>query len=180
MSKKLALAALASSLLLTACGGGGGGGNDAPRADNNSGAEVNVAATANGARASASDNAATAANLIDGSLDTTWISEPDSPIVVDFGAVKAIKKITLNKVAASVMIGSAPDILVELSENGVNYERSAMTTVSGGVPCTNTSVNAGATAITCEMAERNVRYIRVTTQNGKSFELQELEVIGKN
>lgn len=176
MNTPLALAAALTSLLLTACGGGGGGGgNDNSRAFSTP--EVNVAAASNGAKATATYNNATAKNLIDGDVATTWISDDGSTITVDFGTTRSITKIVLRKVDSSVTLGSNPDILVELSENGSTWTASNMSVYSGGIPCT--SINSGRTVSTCEMAARNARAIRVTTQNGKSFELQELEVTGK-
>lgn len=180
MKKHFLIATVASSLLLTACGGGGGGGSNndnTPRETTPT--DINVAASANGATATATYNSATAANLIDQNADTTWISDDGTSITVDFGGVKAINKITLSKVAASTTLGSNPDILVELSTDNATYERSGITSpfVSGAIACTNQ--NSGAEQHTCEMPTHNARFIRITSQNGKSFEFKELEVIGR-
>lgn len=175
MNKQLALTALASSILLTACGGGGGGGGEAPRATTSP--EINVAAASNGALATANYNNTTARQLIDGDIATSWISDDGSTITVQFGITRSITRITLRKVDSSVTVGTHPDILVELSENGSTWTASDMSVYSGGIPCTR--ISSGRTVITCDMAARNARAIRVTSQNGKSFEFQELEVTGR-
>lgn len=176
MNKQLALTALATSILLTACGGGGGGGgSEAPRATTSP--EINVAAASNGALATANYNNATAHQLIDGDIATSWISDDGSTITVQFGITRSITKIVLRKVAASTTVGSHPDILVELSENGSTWTASNMSVINGGIHCD--SYTNGGEVSSCTMAARNARAIRVTSQNGKSFEFQELEVIGR-
>ena len=177
--KKQFVAGISSLLLLSACGGGGsssgGNGDDNPRASTPT--DVNVAASANGATASATYNAASAANLVDGDLNTTWISDPDSPILITFGAMENINKIKLTRVAAAASLGSNADILVELSENGVTYAASNLSVITGGIACTSMTTNSQ--VMECEMTERATRYVRITTQNGKSFELAEFEAVAR-
>ncbi len=163
---------LIATALITGCGGGG---SDQPKV--NTKTDMNVAASANGATASATYNSADAANLIDEDDSTAWVSDSDRAIVVDFGAVRSIESFELRKAAASVIAGSNPDVLIELSENGSSYSSSRATLTSGVVPCNSTTI--GSEIISCQMDRRNVRYMRITSRNGKAFEFRELEVIGR-
>lgn len=173
--KKKILLGLSSCLILAACGGGGGGSNSSDAF--NSVSDVNVARSSNGGTASSAYNPGTASNLIDGNAATTWISDPDEPIVVTFGAVENIKKIKLTRVAASATLGTNPDILIELSADGVAYTKSNVSVISGGIACTSQTTNNQ--VMECNMAERPTRYVRITTQNGLSFELAEFEAIAR-
>lgn len=173
MMKQFFFSAMATCFLLAACGGGGGGNDDVPRANNPT--EVNVAAQAKGASAIALYNAATAANLIDGNPGTSWISDPDSPIIITFSAVENIRKFKLTRTAAAASLGSNPDILIELSANGVDYAASNVSVITGGIACS--SMTANVQVMECSMSELATRYVRITTLNGKSYELGEFEAI---
>lgn len=170
---KQVILATAVVLGLISCGGGGGGsGSDS----SSTLTDVNVSASANGATATASFNSGTASNIIDGDNLTTWISDPDSPIVIDFSAVNNIKKITIRKVSAATTGGTNPDILVELSEDGSSYQTSNITMIVGGdLSCNSSTLSAE--LLDCDMDEFAARYLRITSQNGKSFEFEEVEVI---
>jgi hypothetical protein len=163
--------ATAVSLGLISCGGGSGSSDPVATPT-----DVNVSASANGAMATASFNSATALSIIDGDVSTTWISDPDSPLVIDFSAVNNVKKITIHKVSAVTSGGSNPDILVELSEDGSLYQTSDITMIIGGDLSCNSSTFS-AELLECEMDEFAARYLRLTSQNGKSFEFEEVEVI---
>lgn len=169
---------ISSLLLLTACGGGGGGGNGTPHEatpPTTSPATVNVAASSAGARASATYNSGSAGNLIDGNTATSWISDPDSPIRVDFAGPRNISSFTLSRIASSATLGSNSDILIELSADGTSFSRSNVT-MGGGIPCYSSTFNS--TTIKCTMTPaQSVRAVRITTRNGKSFELTEFEAI---
>ncbi len=138
--------------------------------------DVNVSSSANGATVTASFNSSTAPNIIDGDDSTTWISDPDSPIVIDFSAVNNVKKITIYKVSSAIAGGSNPDLLVELSENNISYQTSNITIITGGdLSCNSSALTAE--LLDCEMDEFAARYLRITSKNGKSFEFKEVEVI---
>src|SRR5690606_17624233 len=90
-------------LNLFACSGSGGEGEDADKSENKT--PINVAASVNGAVATSSFNAETAKNLIDEDEDTTWISDPEIPILVEFDSIKTISNITIKKVDSIAIIG---------------------------------------------------------------------------
>lgn len=170
---KQAVLATAIAFGLISCGGGddGGGGDPAPTPT-----DVNVSTSTNGATATASFNSSAASNIIDGDYSTTWISNPDSSIVIDFSAVNNVKKITIHKVSAVTTGGSNPDILIELSEDGSSYQTSDITMILGGDLSCNSSTFS-AELLECEMDEFAARYLKITSKNGKSFEFKEVEVI---
>ena len=94
------------------------------------------------------------------------------------GRKKTIKSFTLSRVSASASLGTSPDILIELSDDGTTYENSQVSVIVGGVSCT--SMTSNATTMTCEMSGgRDVSHIRITSNNGKSFKFTELEAIAE-
>lgn len=173
MKKILSVAVMA--VLMSACGGSGGSsgssiGGNTPKED------TNIAAASEGASASSTFNSSTVTNAIDEDEATTWVSDPDKPLIIEFSSAENVKKISIKKVAASVTAGTTPDVLVELSTDGKTYKTSNMTLIVGGdIPCNSTTINA--TLLECSMDEYEAKYLRITTQNGKSFEFQEVEVI---
>ncbi len=168
---KPALSLIAASVfLLSACGG-----SSSDSAIPGLKADTNVALLSRGASASSSHNSSDAKKLIDGNSNTSWTSASGQKIVVDFGSVEKIKSIKLTRQAASAAIGSSPDILIELSANGSSYTASNLSVFSGGITCTSQTVTT--TTMSCTMAERDTRYIRITSQNGKAYDFIELEAL---
>ncbi len=159
------------SLGMTACGGSSGDDNNEDGANLQ---EVNVATSANGATARSAFNSASAANLIDEDLSTTWISEPDTPIVVEFSEAERIIKIELDFVSADVSYGTGPDIFVEISLDGINYDASGVTALLADIPCTES--NFANDSARCTMEARKIKFIQITSKVGKSFEFKELRV----
>ena len=171
---KYRLASIVSAIALASCGSDSGttGSPPAPTVASN----INVAASSVGATATATFNAASAGNLIDENIATSWISSPGSPILIDFGSVIDIDSLEINKVNSLLSTSSPPDILVELSADDVTYESSGITLSSGAdIPCI--SQTFGGSVIDCSFTPYSARYIRITTQNGKSFEFQDIEAI---
>lgn len=174
MKQLLSITALA--VLVSACGGGSGGGSNDPIGGNAPKEDTNIAAASEGASATSAFNSDTATNIIDEKEDTTWISTPDTPIVIEFDSAENIKKISIKQAESSVSVGTNPDVLVELSTDGKTYKTSSITVISGGdIPCNTTTINP--TLLECSMDEYEAKYLKITTKNGKSFEFQEVEVI---
>ena len=163
------IAALA--FVLSACGGSSSDSSSIPGLKS----DTNVALLSRGASASSSHNSSDAKNLIDGNSNTSWTSASGQKIVVDFGSVEKIKSIKLTRQATSAAIGSNPDILIELSANGSSYTASNLSVFSGGIACTSQTITT--TTMSCTMAERDTRYIRITSQNGKAYDFIELEAL---
>ena len=138
--------------------------------------DVNVAASINGATVTTTFNSNTSSNINDGDDTTTWISDPDVSLVIDFSSVNKVKKITIRKVSSATAGGSNPDILVELSEDGITYKSSDITTITGGdLSCNSNAFSSE--LLVCEMNAFSARFLRLTSKNGKSFEFKEVEVI---
>ena len=157
-----------SIVLLTACGGGG---SDDNKDSNKPFTPTNAAAASNGATITPT----TASNLIDGDVPTSWTSN-DSPVVISFGAVKKIGSIKLTRINSSATLGTSPDILVELSDNGTTYTKSKMSLMFSGADCYSTTSNA--TSMSCTMKPaRNISHIRISTPNSKFYDFLELEAI---
>lgn len=191
--------AAAFCLSLVGCGGGSSGSSDAGGDGYvaRTWVELDVASQAHGAVAVASYNADTAGNLIDDNDDTTWISDPYSPIVVDLGAIEELVRFELRFVTnmGATKLGSNPDLILELSADGSNYLASEVTFFGKGqdkAQCT--SFATAREYIRCNIPARirnpvtnefvenpywKVRFIRITTTNGNSFEFTELDVIAK-
>jgi len=168
--KKLLSIGLLPLLLLTACGGG------SSSSDSSSKSDVNVAAYSNGATALATYNEATAGNLIDEDDTTTWISDPESPIIVTFGRVEKLKSFELRRVSAPALLGTNPDILIELSQDNLTYEKSNASVMTGGVVCY--SAGSNTTSMSCKFdGTYSAKYVRITSLNGKSFEFTEFEAV---
>ncbi len=75
---KPALSLIAASVcLLSACGG-----SSSDSAIPGLKADTNVALLSRGASASSSHNSSDAKKLIDGNINTSWTSEPDTPIII--------------------------------------------------------------------------------------------------
>lgn len=162
-------------LNLFACSGSGSEGESADKSENKT--PINVAASVNGAVATSNFNAETAKNLIDEDEDTTWISDPEEPILVEFDSIKTVTTITIKKVDSIASIGSNPDILVELSKDGIIFQPSAVSNILSPVnKCTHFTSNSE--QLFCKMIPLELRFIRITSQNGMSYEFKELEVIG--
>lgn len=175
MKKKIMLG-LSSCLILAACGGGGsGGGNTSDAVDSVS--DVNVARSSNGGSATSVHNSGTAVNLIDGNSLTAWVSNSDDPIVITFGVVENIRKLKLTRLPSPATLGTDPDILIELSSNGVDYTASNVSVITGGIACTSQTANAE--VMECNMAERPTRYVRITSQNGRAYDFLEFEAIAR-
>lgn len=139
-------------------------------------ADVNVAASVNGGTVTTVFNPSTAVNIIDGDNATSWISDPDVSLVIDFSSVNNVKKITIRKVFSLFTSGTNPDILVELSEDDITYKTSNITMIAGGdLGCNSSTTNSE--LLVCEMNEFPARFLRLTSKNGKSFEFNEVEVI---
>lgn len=138
---------------------------------------MNVARSSNGGSATSAHNPGTAANLIDGNSLTAWVSNPGDPIVITFGAVENIRNIKLTRQPSPATLGTVPDILIELSSNGVDYTASNVSVITGGVACT--SLTANNEVMECNMAERPTRYVRITSQNGKAYDFLEFEAIAR-
>ncbi|MCA6059855.1 discoidin domain-containing protein [Thalassolituus sp. ST750PaO-4] len=168
---KPALSLIAASVLFLSACGGSSSDSSIPGLK----ADTNVALLSRGASASSSHNSSNANNLIDGNINTSWTSASGQKIVVDFGSVEKIKSIKLIRQAGAVITGSNPDILIELSANGSSYTASNLSVVTGGIPCTSRSMNE--TTMSCTMAERDTRYIRITSQNGNAHDFFELEAL---
>lgn len=170
--KKQLLSGLASIALLTACGGSGG-----ERSSHNFNAkqDVNVASMSNGGTATATANAETATYLIDEDPGTAWVSTPDNPIIIQFAEVEEIHKMTLTRLSAQATLGTNADIRIELSSDGVNYTESNMSRIAGGIPCTSLTTNNE--EMQCEMEKRATRFVRITSRNGKAYDLVEFEAI---
>ncbi|WP_286719097.1 discoidin domain-containing protein [Thalassolituus sp. UBA2009] len=168
---KPALSLIAASVFLLSACGGSSSESSIPGLKS----DTNVALLSRGASASSSHNSSDAKNLIDGNNNTSWTSASGQKIVVDFGSVEKIKSIKLTRQAASAAIGSSPDILIELSANGSSYTASNLSVFSGGIACTSQTVTT--TTMSCTMAERDTRYIRITSQNGKAYDFIELEAL---
>lgn len=176
MKKSILSSVIASSILLAACGGGGGGDSDGPGA--NVQADVNVAALINGATAVSDYNSMYADNLIDGDPGTSWISDPGVAIRINFSEVKNISSFTLSYTSAAVSFGTNPDILVELSTDGNNFSASSISYVTSGIACVNST--RGGQAMSCDLsAPHATRAVRITSQNGKSFQFTEFEAIAR-
>ncbi len=175
--KKLILAS-SLSVVLAACGGGGGGGSSdsSTQPETNTSTtpvDTNVALKTNSASATASYNADSAENIIDGDEATTWISDPDSPLVIELAEIEKINKLEVSMVpSGGLIIGSNPDITIEFSTDGETYSHSQATYAFSGVPCSSSTTSSS--SISCEMPEYEVKFIRLTTKNGKSLEFKEL------
>lgn len=164
-------------LLLSGCNDESGpesGSQDSPTK-----VEVNVAASINGAAATSDYKPDDAKNLIDGDETTWWASHPEEPIVVEFEEVEDVVSLQLTRTAASAQMGTDPDILIELSEDGAAYTNVNFFSAlggGGGVACNSATMNA--TTLSCTLSEaRATQFVRITSYNGKSFEFIELEVI---
>ncbi|WP_146171207.1 hypothetical protein [Saccharospirillum sp. MSK14-1] len=141
--------------------------------------DVNVAANAT---VTTSFNPDDANNLVDEDTATSLVSAPGTPIIVDLGQVETIKSFTLSRVSSSANFGTlsatTPEILVELSSDGIAYEASNISVIVGDVDCINST--RGQTTMKCEMANGyDVSHIRITTRNGKSYQFTELEAIAE-
>lgn len=137
--------------------------------------QVNVASQSKKATTqSAYDNANTV-NLIDGDTATTWTSNPGDPVVITFEGLESINKIEVNRVSSSASAGTNPDILIELSTDNTTYKTSDATKFgTGDIPCSSSSLTA--TTISCTLSEQyTAKYMRITSQNGKAFEFQEVK-----
>jgi hypothetical protein len=156
---KPALSLIAASVcLLSACGG-----SSSDSAIPGLKADTNVALLSRGASASSSH----AKKLIDGNINTSWTSEPDTPIIISLKKEEAIKSIKLTRLAESASTGDNPDILIELSINSVFIP---INKNNNTVTCSNTQ-----TLITCNMDPRQTNAIRITSKNGRSYLFFELE-----
>lgn len=174
--KKVALV-ITVALGLISCGSGSGSDSGIPDVIQTPlTSDVNVAASINGATVTTTFNSNTSSNINDGDDTTTWISDPDVSLVIDFSSVNEVKKITIRKVSSATAGGSNPDILVELSEDGVTYKSSDITTITGGDLSCNSS-GFSSELLVCEMNVFSARFLRLTSKNGKSFEFKEVEVI---
>lgn len=141
--------------------------------------DVNVAANAT---VTTSFNPGDAGNLVDEDAATSLVSSPEIPIVVDFGQVETIKSFTLSRISSSAFFGTMsstiPEILVELSSDGIAYEASNISVIVGGVDCFKST--RGQTTMKCEMRDGyDVSHIRITTRNGRSYQFTELEAIAE-
>jgi hypothetical protein len=160
---KPALSLIAASVLfLSACGG-----SSSDSAIPGLKADTNVALLSRGASASSSHNSNDAKKLIDGNINTSWTSEPDTPIIISLKKEEAIKSIKLTRLAESASTGDNPDILIELSINSVFIP---INKNNNTVTCSNTQ-----TLITCNMDPRQTNAIRITSKNGRSYLFFELE-----
>ncbi|UXD87271.1 discoidin domain-containing protein [Thalassolituus hydrocarboniclasticus] len=160
---KPALSLIAASVfVLSACGGSS---NESSIPGLKS--DTNVALLSRGASASSSHNSNDANNLIDGNSNTSWTSEPDTPIIISLKKEEAIKSIKLTRLAESASTGDNPDILIELSINSVFIP---INKNNNTVSCSNTQ-----TLITCNMDPRQTNAIRITSKNGRSYLFFELE-----
>jgi hypothetical protein len=160
---KPALSLIAASVfLLSACGG-----SSSDSAIPGLKADTNVALLSRGASASSSHNSSDAKKLIDGNINTSWTSEPDTPIIISLKKEEAIKSIKLTRLAESASTGDNPDILIELSINSVFIP---INKNNNTVTCSNTQ-----TLITCNMDPRQTNAIRITSKNGRSYLFFELE-----
>lgn len=93
-----------------------------------------------------------------------------------FGRVEKLKSFELRRVSAQATLGTNPDILIELSQDNLTYEKSNASVVIGGVACSNTGSNA--TSMSCEFdGTYSAKYVRITSLNGKSFEFTEFEAV---
>lgn len=172
--KKQLLLGLVSVFVLTACGGGGGSSESSPR-NFDATEDVNVASIFDGGTATATENAAMATYLIDEDPGTAWVSTPGSPIIIQFAEVEEIHKMTLTRLSAQATLGTNADIRIELSTDGVNYTESNMSRIAGGIPCTSLTTNNE--EMQCEMEKRATRFVRITSRNGKAYDLVEFEAI---
>ncbi len=162
---KPALSLIAASVfLLSACGG-----SSSDSAIPGLKADTNVALLSRGASASSSHNSNDAKKLIDGNINTSWTSEPDTPIIISLKKEEAIKSIKLTRLAESASTGDNPDILIELSINSVFIP---INKNNNTVTCSNTQ-----TLITCNMDPRQTNAIRITSKNGRSYLFFELEAL---
>ena len=166
MKNTMSIILLFTALTLTACGGGSS--NNNTDGNNNTKSEP-VAMTISPASAQA---------IIDGDDSTSWTANNDEKIVIDLGSVQKIKQFELNRVAASATSGSNPDILIELSINGTSYEKSNVSVVFGGKSCFKALTNA--TTMLCEMVpSQDIRYVRISIAQDKSFDLTEFKVLSE-
>ena len=184
----LSIAVLSS--LIAACGGEGVVDNDSE--DTGSGVvreddapsptpsptpttTLNVASQAQGGIASSDYDAPQANGAIDDQTSTHWTSQAGTPLEIKFEVVERVQKLIIHKNAGTVHTGSNPDLVVELSLNGRDWQTSAITNSSADIPCTHT--NSSDTHLECTMDIRQAQYLRITSQNGKAYEITEVEVI---
>lgn len=167
MNTVVRMLCLSSVVMLSACGGSGEFAGQV--------SEINVAASANGGSASSNYNSGTAGNLIDGNTATSWTSDSGQSITVSFSSTASVRSITLRRVNSSASLETNPDILVELSANGINYSSSGVSGPSGNIPCT--ALTSSTTIMSCTMSGYDARYVRITTADSKAFSFTELEVI---
>ena len=161
---KPALSLIAASVFLLSACGGSSSDSSIPGLK----ADTNIALLSRGASASSSHNSSNANNLIDGNNNnTSWTSEPDTPIIISLKKEEAIKSIKLTRLAESASTGDNPDILIELSINSVFIP---INKNNNTVTCSNTQ-----TLITCNMDPRQTNAIRITSKNGRSYLFFELE-----
>lgn len=161
-------------LLISACGGSSDLGSNTPTGDKV--ANTNVASQFQGGVALSDANSQNTPNAIDEQNTTFWMSESGVPLVIKFEVVERIQTITLRKNAATVNRGSNPDIVVELSLDGLAWKKSAITNAAAAdVPCTATS--ASSTHIECNMNAYSAQYLRITSQNGRTYEFAEIEAL---
>lgn len=172
--KKPFLVVFLPLFLLAACDSSSSDGSS-----NHSLAEVNVASIHNGGTALAVYHADTAENIIDEDDETTWISDPDSPIVIEFERAEKIVSFALYRTNSGASVGSNPDIVIEFSKNGTDYVPSNATYAFGNpdaIPCI--SSTTGPEVIKCQLQDPyTMKFVRITTKNGKSYEFKEFEAI---
>ena len=95
---------------------------------------------------------------------------------IEFEVVERVQKIVIRKTASTLHSGNNPDIVVELSLDGLTWKTSAITdTANADIPCTATA--SSSKHIECTMRAVEAQYVRFTSQNGKAYEIAEIEVM---
>lgn len=171
------LGVTAAIALITACGGSGiVDGEEPSNTDAEPTANTNVASQIQGGVALSVFNGPDTTHTIDEDQDTTWLSESGTPLRIEFEVVERIQKIVIHTTASTVHSGSNPDIVVELSLDGLNWKTSAITDPDNAdIPCQATA--SSSTRIECTMNAYSAQYLRVTSQNSKAYEFAEIEAM---
>ena len=166
------------ALLMSACGGDGIVNNDEPGSGGGSdpAANTNVASQIQGGVAISEHNGPTTTNAIDEDKETSWVSGSGTPLLIKFEVVEPVQKIVIRKDTSTLRSGSNPDIVVELSLDGLNWKTSAITDPDNAdIPCQATA--SSSTHIECTMSAVDAQYVRFTSQNGNAYEIKEIEVM---
>lgn len=137
---------------------------------------IDVANISRGAVAYSAYNSSTAKNLIDGSSYYKWISSPDVPIEITLSKKYQISRIEIDKDHEGIKDYASydPDLILEISDDGVNYKTLSVTNMVADVECYESSFYSIHLECSFEPAQ-TISHIRMMSSNGKSFLFHELK-----